>query len=922
MSISLYNSCIEELEIPPNKARKINVISGYLSSLKNFMLLLKNQKESTQDILDKLSLIMKLKKVKKNELILNEGEKGKEFYLLLRGKISVLTPKINEYYMTEEEYILYLFQLRLKDQNELIQKCISLNQSTYAISEDDFDSFVEDLSLGKSINLSYSKNKILVKKAKEIFKFISEQKKNFESLYNNGINKKEIIISPEEYIIQNTVPEQVIKNTLSIYNYLKQLESGGRAGTPEEEEFTEENKKSSKKDNKELLANRNKISIPSHEIFGDLETGSYFGEKALEEKGNGKRHATLIAVEDSYIGSIEKKDYFFLLHYFIENAENKYFSFIPNFYIFKNMSLLTWEKKYMTFFLNKVYDKDYLLLKEGESIDQMFFTYQGEYELTANKNLIEVNELIIHFKKIMKKLLIQSNNNNKNKKKMIKFCNFTEEIKENDNFIINKKFEGKKFKEMVFDKKTIKLGIISSKEIIGLLDVYESIKNNIYNIDNKFRIKKFKMMSLFNCKCISCNCEVYTFPLNKFKDICQNEDKVGDLSNELQIKKVYNMIKKLTKYKDFLFENMYKDEIENAKEIKIIESKNINKGIKNRFEPNREVSNINFQKGQFLHSEPQRKKKIFHSYDKKIYNSFTNFNQFSFSHAKKIGKNAKQANSKSILNSSKFKIKQKFLGLPVIEDTDKNNEKSIININSEEKRLNSENRILNYKTDRTRIMFPKNEKKEKIISKNLFLENKRLNKNVNSEYNLESNLFGTKASNTSSNFINLDNISNIFYKNPQINERNWVAKVLIDNLVYNHIFDKYAFTSFNNYNNFNSTQYNHKRNLKMSLGLNSTNPNNEGKSKNKRIFVKSTDKSQNINNNKKKILSNIFSKKQNKSLSISKLSKEDKIQNIKLKIKKKDEEIDKNKNGIYDALIFDDFNKCFNETFYKKFLDA
>ena len=429
-------------------------------------------------------------------------------------------------------------------------------------------------------------------------------------------------------------------------------------------------------------------------------------------------------------------------------------------------------------------------------------------------------------------------------------------------------------------------------------------------------------MSLFNCKCISCNCEVYTFPLNKFKDICQNEDKVGDLSNELQIKKVYNMIKKLTKYKDFLFENMYKDEIENAKEIKIIESKNINKGIKNRFESNREVSNINFQKGQFLHSEPQRKKKIFHSYDKKIYNSFTNFNQFSFSHAKKIGKNAKQANSKSILNSSKFKIKQKFLGLPVIEDTDKNNEKSIININSEEKRLNSENRILNYKTDRTRIMFPKNEKKEKIISKNLFLENKRLNKNVNSEYNLESNLFGTKASNTSSNFINLDNISNIFYKNPQINERNWVAKVLIDNLVYNHIFDKYAFTSFNNYNNFNSTQYNHKRNLKMSLGLNSTNPNNEGKSKNKRIFVKSTDKSQNINNNKKKILSNIFSKKQNKSLSISKLSKEDKIQNIKLKIKKKDEEIDKNKNGIYDALIFDDFNKCFNETFYKKFLDA
>ena len=920
MSISLYNSCIEELEIPPNKPRKIAIISGYLNSLKNFMLILKKSKESVQEILDKLSLIMKLKKVKKHELILNEGEKGKEFYILLRGKITVLTPKINEYYMTEEEYILYLFQLRLKDQNELIQKCISLNQSTYAISEDDFDSFVEDLSLSKSINISYSKNKNLVKKAKEIFKFISEQKKNFESL-NNGINKKEIIISPEEYIIQNTVPELVIKNTSSIHNYLKHLESGGRIGTPEEEEDSEESKKDEKKDNKELLANRNKILVPSHEIFGDLETGSYFGEKALEEKGNGKRHATLIAVEDSYIGCIDKKDYFFLLHYFIESAENKYFNFIPNFYIFKNISLQAWEKKYMSFFLNKVYDKDYLLLKEGESIDQMFFTYQGEYELTANKNVIEVNELIIHFKKIMKKLLIKSNNINRSKKKLIKFCNFIEEIKENDNFFINKKFEGQKFKEIVFDKKTIKLGIVSSKEIIGLLDLYTSIKNNKYNVENKFRIKKFKMMSLFNCKCISCNCELYTFPLNKFKDICQNEDKVSDFSDELQIKKIYNMIKKLKNYKDYLFGNMYKDEIENAKEFKIIESKNIKKGIKNKFESNREISNINLKKGQFIHSEPQKKKKMYHSYDKKICSSFIDFNQFSFSHTKKLGKNQKPANSKSILNSVKFKIKQKFLDLPVIEDTSKNNEKALNNIDSDEKRLNTENRVLDYSTNRTSIMFPKNEEKKKMISNNLFLENKRMNKNINSEYNLGSNIFGTKASNTSNNFVNLDNISNIFYKKPIINEQNWVAKVLIDNLVYNHIFDKYAFSSFNNYNNFNSTQYNNKRNLKMSLGLNNSNQNNEEKTKDKRFLMKNKEISLKINNNKNKIQSNIFSKKQNKSLSISNICKEGIIKNIKFKIRKKDEQIYQNKNRIYDALIFDDFNKCFNETIYKKFLD-
>ena len=920
MSISLYNSCIEELEIPPNKARKIKVISGYLSSLKNFMLILKDPKESIQEILDKLSLVMKLKKVKKHEIILKEGEKGKEFFILLRGKISVLTPKINDYYMTEEEYISYLFQLRKKDQNELIHKCITLNQSTYAISEDDFDSFVENLSLGKSINISYSKNKNLVKKAKEIFEFISNQKKHIESLNNTGINKKETIISPEEYIIQNSVPDEIIKNTISIYNYLKSLESGGRANTLEDEETSDENKKDEKKDNKELLSNRSKILIPSHEIFGDLETGSYFGEKALE--GNGKRHATLIAIEDSYIGSIDKKDYFFIMHYFIENANNKYINFIPNFYIFKNMSLLAWEKKYITFFLNKIYDKDYLLLKEGEKIHQMFFTYEGEFELTANKNLIEVNELIINYKKILKKLLNQSNINNKTRKKMLKYCNYNEEVKENDNFIINKRFEGKKFKEMVFDKKTIKLGIVPSKEIIGLLDLYTPIKNNKDNIENKFRIRKYQMISLFNCRCLSCNCEVYTFPLNKFRYICENEDKVGDLSDELQIKKVSNMIKRLNKYKDNLFESMYKDEIENAKEIKIMELKNINKGFKNKFESNKEISNLKFQKGQFIHSEPQKKKKIYHSYDKKNFNSYKNFNQFNLSNIKKFEKNSKQTNSKSISNFEKFKIKQKFLELPTIEDTGKKNENSN-NIDTDKKIMNSENRILNNNIDihKTRILFTKNEKNGNIKLNNIFLENKRINKKTNSEYNFESNNYGSKVSNISNNFINLDNISNLFYKKPLINERNWVAKVLFDNLVYNHIFDKYAFTSFNSYRDSNTTQYNNKNNLKMSLGLIKKNQNNRDKQNRNNFLAKSHDKSLKENNNKNKTQSNIFLKKGNKSLSISNLSKDDKIKGIKLNIYKKDAQTDKNKNGIYDVLIFDEFNKYFNETIYKKFLD-
>ena len=260
--------------------------------------------------------------------------------------------------------------------------------------------------------------------------------------------------------------------------------------------------------------------------------------------------------------------------------------------------------------------------------------------------------------------------------------------------------------------------------------------------------------------------------------------------------------------------------------------------------------------------------------------------------------------------------------LPTIDDAGKNNENAN-NINPEKKRMNSENRILNNNNNshRTRIVFPKSEKDGKAKLNNIFLENKRNNKDINLENNFEFNNIGSKPTNISGNFINLDSINNILYKKPLINEKNWVAKILIDNLVYNHIFDKYAFSSTNNYRNFNSTQYNNKSNLKMSLGISKTNQINEGKQKSKNFLAKSQDKSLKINNNKNKTQPNLFLKKENKSFSIANFSKENKIKGIKLKITNKNEQTFKKKNGIYDVLIFDDFNKYFNETIYKKFLD-
>ena len=936
MSITLYKSCIQELEIPPNKPRKLDNISGYLKSLKNFMLLFRNQKDVNKEILDKLSTVMKLRKIKRNEVIVNEGEKGKEFFILLKGKVCVLTPKVNEYYMSDEEYICYLFQLRLNNQYELIKKCISLNQSIYPISEDNFDIFVYNLTLGKTINESYSKNRNLIQKSKNVYEHICKQNNDIKSTKKEGVeNKQKIIISPKQYIIQNSVPDEVIRNTSLIQHYLKLLESGeGKREQEEIDDISEEksNQSIDEEKDKKLLNNRNKVFIPTHEIYGDLEIGTYFGEMALEAKGSGKRHASLIAIEDCYLGVIDKKDYFFFLHCFIEKAQNKYINFISTFYIFKNLSINVWEKKYMTLFINRIYEKDFLLLKEGEKIDQIYFTYKGEYELTTNKNLIGVNELIIHYRKIMLKLLSTSKNNTDNKK-MKKECDYKEEIKENENFIMNKKFHGEKFKKMVFDKNIIKLGIFSKREIIGLLDIYSHIseKDNINNTeDDNLRIKKFKMISLFNCKCISCNCEVYSFPLNKFKDMCENEDKVGELTNELEIQKISYMIKRLKHYKEYLFESMYKKENENKKEIKIINNNNINRGIKNKFEPVMEYSNINLKNGVLNNNIPIQKFINKNNYRKRISNSYTHFVCLNGSYDRNMKKSKKNNLSTSTnLNFNKkkerTKIKQKLLPLPAIDDMGKSNEIIYKNSNDNPK-YNTERKAKT--SQKSRIIFSKKEENTKYYAntRNYFLENNRIKQNLkldNDNSSITKN-FLSKTNNQKSSFINIDKVRDILIQKRIIKKQNWVSRVLVKNLVYNHLFDRYAFSSpiNNSKNNFNNTQYNLKKNLNKFKDFEKININDKANSKDKTCYNDKNINKTNYNKTEPNIFMskgyNYFSNKSNKNM----------IKNIKMKInhnQKNEKETNDNKannnNRIYDALIYDNFNNYFNENLYKNFFE-
>ena len=77
---------------------------------------------------------------------------------------------------------------------------------------------------------------------------------------------------------------------------------------------------------------------------------------------------------------------------------------------------------------------------------------------------------------------------------------------------------------------------------MGLFDVFTYPENGT---ERQFE----NLVSLLDCKCKNSNCEVYKFPLQMFNNIYNSEDKIVEVTKELEKQKITYMIERLQKYK-------------------------------------------------------------------------------------------------------------------------------------------------------------------------------------------------------------------------------------------------------------------------------------------------------------------------------------------------------------------------------------
>ena len=548
--------CIEELK-KPSQNRDQRIIIDYIKTLEAFMNLIHEQIVDNVDIIKKISKIITYKKNNSNDLIIQYGDKGDDFYIILKGKIGILVPKYFEYYMDEEDFIIHLIKLRKYNQNELIIQCLRQNSLIFSIPTEKFEDLLNDINKKKL----FSTNKSILKETKELYKYLkSEEYKNYCT--------KIINISPEDYISLLEVEETVKQNTERL-KYLHKL-----------------NIPVDKKDEDKKLA-----KIPNYELVSKFETGDTFGELALENLSK-KRMATIITLSECDFAIINKLEYNELIKESVFKSKNRFFNLIYTYKLFDGIPHASFDRKYYSYFRHLKMKQNSILFKERDIVDEIYFILNGEFEIYVDKNIREVNEIILGLKYIaddLKKIMtkevkniIYYNSNKSENKAYLKYRNnlnsyfsqFENDIKlEEIAYIINnrdlvnkKKYFGTEFDKIISEKKRIKLGIYKCRQIIGLNDII-----NRYNESN---------YCFFNCKCSSFVGELYHIKYDRFLTIYNTEENVKLYTCELLYQNLYYLIGRFIAHKKFIYEFANKKEKEYMNML-FLEENNKNQNVNN-----------------------------------------------------------------------------------------------------------------------------------------------------------------------------------------------------------------------------------------------------------------------------------------------------------------------------------------------------
>jgi CRP-like cAMP-binding protein len=383
----------------PNKNNlDLNILYVYLKQLAEFVRKL-NVKENLEGLIYEISLYLKHQFVATNRMVFKYMDKGDFFYILLKGKIQILIPTEQKVNMTIEDYIRYVVKLKRNDEGEIVKLVMEKNKNIFKI-DDVLDNWFDEN--GRTF---YHKKSILYNElSKEIDEIIKiANSKKFKSEINDSL------VSVEEYI-NKTNPDICIKDTES---------------------------------------ERKTVIVMAYSPVHVLYKGDTFGEGALESI-SGRRNASLITLEDTHLGILDKKTYYDCLKESIEQSRKNKLHFLATTKLLENMNKVIFQKKFINYFSPRTITRNTKIIEEGEKPSHIYIIKEGEFEIYTKKSTFQLNNIIQKLGGVVRE-------------------------SEADIYDMNGKrllisLDDPKYRKFMNEKKALKVCIAKEREVVGLSD--------------------------------------------------------------------------------------------------------------------------------------------------------------------------------------------------------------------------------------------------------------------------------------------------------------------------------------------------------------------------------------------------------------------------------------------------------------------
>ena len=419
-------------EIFKNPERSISdneYVIEFLYNLNPFSRRIKEvEKEHTRDLISKLSFSMKYEYYPKNNLIYRYDDQAENFYVILQGKVDLLVPNEETIMLTENEYYLYLINLRKYNEFVLLTKTINKNMDSFPMNEKNFDTWIRRAYVtAREINNARRLIEMQEKeqKERELNYINSNSPRRFSILSkgstdnNNIIKRGSIFNSPkklrskkinfgdflpfenEDEIRLSLDLQNEVENAIIIMNKPPSINKQ-IVNNISSEEYINRIKPIYQKDNNNILnLKRKSVVISNYFLAESIKEGEQFGEMMTDQSftnDDNKRIETVISNNDTHLAILDKYLYNDILRNIIEKSRKHALDFLLKLDIFKYGNKSIFMKNFSNFFKRRnLYYKD-ILYKENEIIDNnhvIYFVKNGEFGTKAKKSLQEIDNIIL-----------------------------------------------------------------------------------------------------------------------------------------------------------------------------------------------------------------------------------------------------------------------------------------------------------------------------------------------------------------------------------------------------------------------------------------------------------------------------------------------------------------------------------------------